>query len=201
MYVDYEGMPVQAKQMRETGKALNQELLNAYTSIGEMHKSWYGKRYNALVEQFNNLVPQLNQMLNTVAYEVPVNLEKIANNYSQADKGQNCTTVVEERPTAIANIAMPNDVGMQFVESEVEEVKNRVSNNFRTAKEKMNEFGMQYEKVKWENSAAAEEFKVQFEKLKSTIISAFDKIEVDFKSLMNQTQQDMQSVESANTVK
>ncbi|MBR6033596.1 MAG: WXG100 family type VII secretion target [Clostridia bacterium] len=201
MYVDYEGMPAQAKQMRETGKSLNQELLQAYASIGDMHKSWYGKRYNALVEQFNNLIPQLNQMLTTVAYEVPVNLEKIANNYSQADKGQNCTTVVDEKPTSIANLSMPNDVGMHFVESEVEEVKNKVSNNFRNAKERMNEFGTQYEKIRWENSAAAEEFKVQFEKLKSTIISAFDQIEADFKSLMNQTQQDMQNVESANTVK
>ena len=60
--VDYEAMPSQANQMRNYGQELNTELTNAYNSISEMHNSWYGKRYNSLVEQFNKMAPDINEL-------------------------------------------------------------------------------------------------------------------------------------------
>ena len=91
-HVDYEAMPRQAKAMREYALELNSELRAAYTNIGEMHNSWYGVRYNELVKDFNELIPQINDLLKLVVTEIPFAVETVANNYAQADKGQNVTS-------------------------------------------------------------------------------------------------------------
>ena len=56
--VDYEAMPGQANEMRGHGRQLNTELSKVYSSVEEMHNSWYGKRYNELVKSFNEIIPQ-----------------------------------------------------------------------------------------------------------------------------------------------
>ena len=44
--VNYEAMPALARQVRKYAQDLNTELVNAYTSIADMHNSWYGKRWD-----------------------------------------------------------------------------------------------------------------------------------------------------------
>ena len=63
--VDYEAIPAQAQQMRTYGQDLNNELTTAYQSIADMHNSWYGQRYNALVKEFNNIIPQIKNQRNS----------------------------------------------------------------------------------------------------------------------------------------
>ena len=75
--VDYEAIPGQAAQMRSLGQALNSEMTTAYQSVAAMHESWYGIRYNALVKEFNNLIPIINEMLKLVVQEIPFALETI----------------------------------------------------------------------------------------------------------------------------
>ena len=198
--VNYEALPGQAKQMRETGKNLNAELKKAYESIGSMHSSWYGKRYNELVTEFNKIIPQINQILELVVGEVPFTLETVANNYSQADRGTKVTQAVKEAPSKISELPTPNDVGMKFVTENVSSVQKSVSENFNRAKEHMNSIEAQYKKIEWK-SEASEAFKSAFDRLKTTIVSSFDNINASFTKLMNQTLQDIQSTENANTVK
>ena len=199
MNVDYEAIPGQAKQMRSYGQELNTELTNAYKSITNMHNSWYGKRYNALVKEFNELAPELNEMLELVVGEIPIALETIANNYAQADKGSKATSAAKTSPKKITNIAAPNDVGMKFLTSDVTAVKTKVSTNFKNAKQKMNTIESTYNKIKWQ-SEASEAFKAKFTKLKQSIIQSFDNIESSFSKLMQQTLEDIQATETANTV-
>ena len=198
--VDYEALPRQAKQMRESGKKLNSELKKAYASIGTMHRSWYGKRYNDLVSEFNRILPQINQILELVVGEIPFTLETVANNYSQADKGSKVTQAVKEAPNKIATLSVPNDVGMKFVEGDVASVQKSVSDNFNNAKEQMNSIDAQYKKIAWK-SDASEAFKASFTKLKTNILKSFDEINSSFTKLMNQTKDDIKKTESANTVK
>ena len=200
MSVDYEAMPKQAKQMRAYGKQLNTEMTNAYKSVTDMHNSWYGKRYNELAKEFNKLTAEINDMLNLVVAEIPYALETIANNYSQADRGQNATTAVRETPRKISNITISNDVGMKFVTSNVASIQKSVSTNFKNAKEQMNKIETEYAKIKWQ-SEASETFKSKFTKLKTSIVTAFENINSSFTKLMEQTQQDIEKAEKANTVK
>lgn len=197
--VDYEKMPSEAKQMRQEGNSLNNEMTNAYNNIKEMHSSWYGKRYNELVKLFNNMVPQLNELLELVVREIPSTLETIANNYSQADRGQNATTVDNTSAKKIENIPITEDVGMRFITSTVESIQQQVETNFQNAVEQMNKIESIFNKVTWE-SEAADAFKSKFAKLKSNIIESFNNIKSQFTKLMNQTKEDVQSAESANTV-
>ena len=199
MTVDYEALPGQANQMRTYGQELNKELTAAYTSIENMHSSWYGQRYNALVKEFNNIVPQINEMLELVVGEIPFALETIANNYAQADTGSRVTGAAKTAPNKIANLPTSNDVGMKFLTSEVTTVKANVSANFNNAKEKMNTVESAYSKIQWQ-SEASEAFKVKFTKLKGEIVSAFETIESQFTKLMQQTLDDIQATENANTV-
>ena len=197
--VDYEAMPKQAKQMRSYGQQLNTQMTNAYKSIEKMHNYWYGKRYNELVKQFNNLTTQINEMLTLVVTDIPYALETVANNYSQADRGTNATAAQKTSPKKITNLTIHNDVGMKFVTSNVESVQKSVSTNFKNAKDQMNKIQAEYTKIKWQ-SEASEAFKSKFNKLKQNIISSFENIESQFTKLMTQTKNDIEKTEKANTV-
>ena len=200
MNVDYEAMPNQAKQMRAQGKELNNELVGAYKKISDMHNCLYGKRYNSLVKEFNDVAPKINELLELVVTDIPSALETVANNYSQADKGSNVTSVSKEGPKKITTISQSNDVGMKFLTSEVSNTQKEVSNSFKKSKEKMNTIEAEYGKIKWE-SEAADAFKAKFKKLKADIVTAFDNIDSQFTKLMEQTKTDIQNAENANTVK
>lgn len=197
--VDYEAIPSQAKQIREYGQQLNTQVTTAYNNIDNMHSSWYGKRYNELVKQFNSLTSKINDMLTLVVTDIPYALETVANNYSQADKGVNATSAQKTAPKKLSNITIHNDTGMKFITSNVAEVQNKVSNNFKNAKDQMNKIDQVYSKITWQ-SEAADAFKTKFTKQKKEVISAFENIESQFSKLMTQTQEDIQSAETANTV-
>lgn len=199
MNVDYEAIPGQAQQMRALGQELNAGMTTAYQSITDMHSVWYGKRYNALVQEFNNLIPQVNEMLDLVVGQIPFALETVANNYAQADRGSNVTGASKTEPKKIANIPMSNDVGMKFLTSEVSSIQAKVSNNFKNAREKMNTIEGTYSKIQWQ-SEASDAFAAKFKKLKGEIVAAFENIDSQFVKLMNQTQEDIQATENANTV-
>ena len=198
-HVDYEAMPRQAKAMREYALELNSELRAAYTNIGEMHNSWYGVRYNELVKDFNELIPQVNDLLKLVVTEIPFAVETIANNYAQADKGQNVTSAEETSANNIENLPITNDVGMRFMTSDVANTQRNVSAKFDSSKELMNKIESEYNRVDWQ-SEASESFKARFEKLKNDILSAFDNINNEFSKLMTQTQEDIENTEKSNTV-
>lgn len=198
-HVDYEAMPRQAKAMREYALELNSELRAAYTNIGEMHNSWYGVRYNELVKDFNELIPQINDLLKLVVTEIPFAVETVANNYAQADKGQNVTSAEETSANNIENLPITNDVGMRFMTSDVANTQRNVSEKFDASKELMNKIEAEYNRVEWQ-SEASESFKARFNKLKNDILMAFDNINNEFSKLMTQTQQDIETTEKANTV-
>ena len=198
-HVDYEAMPRQAKAMREYALELNNELRTAYSNVGEMHNSWYGVRYNELVKDFNELIPQVNDLLKLVVTEIPFAVETIANNYAQADKGQNVTSAEETSANNIENLPITNDVGMRFMTAEVANTQRSVSEKFDAAKELMNKIEAEYNRVEWQ-SEASESFKARFNKLKNDILMAFDNINNEFSKLMTQTQQDIETTEKANTV-
>ena len=198
-HVDYEAMPRQAKAMREYALELNSELRAAYTNIGEMHNSWYGVRYNELVKDFNELIPQINDLLKLVVTEIPFAVETVANNYAQADKGQNVTSAEETSANNIENLPITNDVGMRFMTSDVANTQRNVSAKFDSSKELMNKIESEYNRVDWQ-SEASESFKARFEKLKNDILSAFDNINNEFSKLMTQTQEDIENTEKSNTV-
>ena len=195
-HVDYEAMPRQAKAMREYALELNSELRAAYTNIGEMHNSWYGVRYNELVKDFNELIPQINDLLKLVVTEIPFAVETVANNYAQADKGQNVTSAEETSANNIENLPITNDVGMRFMTSDVANTQRNVSAKFDSSKELMNKIESEYNRVDWQS----ESFKARFEKLKNDILSAFDNINNEFSKLMTQTQEDIENTEKSNTV-
>ena len=198
-HVDYEAMPRQAKAMREYALELNNELRTAYSNVGEMHNSWYGVRYNELVKDFNELIPQVNDLLKLVVTEIPFAVETIANTYAQADKGQNVTSAEETSANNIENLPITNDVGMRFMTAEVANTQRSVSEKFDASKELMNKIEAEYNRVEWQ-SEASESFKARFNKLKNDILMAFDNINNEFSKLMTQTQQDIETTEKANTV-
>ena len=198
--VDYEAIPRQAMSMRTHGKELNNEIFAAYQSIEEMHKSWYGKRYNSLVEELNKIIPNLNELLELVVDDLPFTLETVANNYALADTGSGVARAAKETPKKLSNLSSSSEIGMKFVTTEVEAIQQTVSRNFENAKGKMDEIQAEYAKISWQ-SEAADAFKARFQKLKTEIVRSFEELKSQFTTLMNQTKDDIQRTESANTIK
>ena len=197
--VDYESIPGQAAQMRTYGQELNTEITTAYKSVDDMRNSWYGKRYNSLIKEFNGITDKLNELLELVVGEIPYALETIANNYSQADCGSNVVRAQNTAPNKIANISESTAVGLKFITTEVAAVQSSVSTNFDNAKGKMDTIETAYNAIAWE-SEASEAFRTKFVKLKADIVAAFDNIKTQFGTLMTQAQDDIQSAETSNTV-
>ncbi len=197
--VDYFAIPARANEMREQGKELNDEITKVYATVAEMHEHWYGERYNELVKAFNRMIPSLNDLLKLVVTDFPITLETVANNYSQVDRGVPATIVKNDLPKNITELPIIEDVGMRFITASVEEERQRVQNNFVRAKELMNEIEVTFKLIQWE-SQAADVFKAKFTKLKNEIVLSLDETNAQFGKLMEQTQQDIQSAENANTV-
>ncbi len=197
--VDYEALPGNARRMREYGKQLNTEMTKTYSNVREMHNDWYGDRYNDLVKAFNNLTTLVNDMLRLVVKDIPSSLETVANNYSMADRGTNATVVSDETPLPVENLPIVQDVGMRFLSSNVETRKNEINSYFENAKNIMANIETEYKTIQWQ-SEASEAFKVKFNKLKSDIITSFDSIKTQFTNSMEQTREDIERAEQANTV-
>ena len=195
MSVDYEGIPAKARIIRTQGQELNNEITNAYTSIANMHSSWYGKRYNELAILFNNLIPEVNELLTLTVQEIPFALETVANSYSQADSGENVANVERTEPKAVPTLAIPSDVGMKFISNEVNNIKDKVSTNFKNARSKMDEIESTYRQIDWQ-SEASETFSAKFTNLKRKIIVAFEEIETQFTNLMAEALNDIQNTET-----
>lgn len=196
---DYEAIARNAKEIRNYAQELNNELTTGYQRITDMHNVWYGQRYNSLVGEFNNIIPQLNELLDLVVGDIPFTLETIANNYSQSDKGANVTSAQKTAPNRIMDIAIHNDVGMRFITEEVESIQSQVVSNLDNAKSKMETIDSTYRQIPWK-SEAAEAYESTLTRLKNEIIASFENIKSQFTKLMSQTQQDVQSAETSNTV-
>lgn len=197
--VDYEAMPGHARTIRESALELNSEMRAVYSKIGEMHNAWYGVRYNELVKDFNDMIPNVNDLLELVVTEIPFALENIANNYAESDKGQSIVSAEETPANKIENLPIINDVGLRFMTADVANTQREVSAKFDSLKEIMNNIGAEYDKVVWD-SEASEQFKARFNKIKNDIISSFDNINNQFVKLMTETQEDIENTEKANTV-
>ncbi len=197
--VNYGEMAVQAKKIREDGKQLNDQIVKAYAYLSEMHEFWYGKRYNKLVMAFNNMVPQLNEMLSLVVYKLPYSLELISNNYSMVDRKQKETVEIDEEPNRIKEIEITNDPGLRFLSDQVISIQQKISKCFEIAKDQMNEIEIEYKRILWE-SESADIFEEKFSEIKEKITAFFANINTEFKDLMQQTEDDLEKAEKINNV-
>lgn len=197
--VNYGEMAIQAKRIREDGKQLNEQIVKAYTYLSDMHEFWYGKRYNKLVMAFNNMVPQLNEMLSLVVYKLPYSLELISNNYSMVDRKQKETAEIDEEPNRIKEIEITNDPGLRFLSDQVISIQQKISKCFEIAKDQMNEIEIEYKRILWE-SESADIFEEKFSEIKEKITAFFANINTEFKDLMQQTEDDLEKAEKINNV-
>lgn len=197
--VDYDEIPIESKSIRGYAKEINSNLIEVYKEVADMHAHWYGKRYNELVEKFNNLVPQLNQFLELIVGEVPCMYEKIANNFSEVDINQNVTTSQEEPVIKLTKNPIINDVGMRYIEEEVTVAEKSIVSILHDTIDTMeiiNRTVSQMELV----CDGAEEFNSQFSKLTDTFKQVLNNIETQFNMLMEQDRNLMKEAEKDSTV-
>ena len=197
--VDYGEIPIESKSIRGYAKEINSNLIEVYKEVADMHAHWYGKRYNELVEKFNNLVPQLNQFLELIVGEVPCMYEKIANNFSEVDINQNVTTSQEEPVIKLTENPIINDVGMRYIEEEVTVAEKSIVSILHDTIDTMeiiNRTVSQMELV----CDGAEEFNSQFSKLTDTFKQVLNNIETQFNMLMEQDRNLMKEAEKDSTV-
>lgn len=197
--VDYDEIPIESKSIRGYAKEINSNLIEVYKEVADMHAHWYGKRYNELVEKFNNLVPKLNQFLELIVGEVPCMYEKIANNFSEVDINQNVTTSQEEPVIKLTVNPIINDVGMRYIEEEVTVAEKSIVSILHDTIDTME---IIYRTVSQMELVCdgAEEFNSQFSKLTDTFKQVLNNIETQFNMLMEQDRNLMKEAEKDSTV-
>ena len=196
--VDYEAMPKQAASMRQKGKEINSEIVAAYKEVENMHGAWYGVRYNALVVEFNKIVPGVNELLELVVDQIPSALEQVARNYALADRGDaSGIQVNKENPQRIVDLSLFNDEGMLFNETRVLETLSNVQKNFKNSIDRMSEYEIEYSKISWQ-SEAADAFRSKFNKLKTDVTNSFENLNTQFTKIMGEAKADYENTDRAN---
>lgn len=198
--IDYENIPSQSGNIRNTALELNGRLTAVYKKVTEMHAHWYGKRYNELVTKFNELVPQLNQFLEVIVAEVPYMFEGIANNFSEVDIQQNIATARKESYKKIEEIPVIDDVGMRYIQEEVANVQTEILSDFASAKELMDSMQKTVQQIVLECDGA-DEFRSQFRTLTNAFKQVLDNVEAQFTELMNKDREAIETAEKSNTTK
>lgn len=188
IHASFEKFPNDARRMRECGQELNSQLKTAYTNVENMHSVWRGEKYQLLVQDFNNIIPQINQLLELVVGTIPFLLEDTANGYARANELPNVTTAEQTAPNMIVEISSGKDEGMDYQEAEVLSIKETVSSNIENAKEKMNEIYNICQQIDWE-SMAGTNYKDKVREAKNKIITSFENIKSDFEKYMNQSKE------------
>ena len=195
----YEEMPAQASNLRERAQGVNSQLTAVYNSLVELHNSWYGTRYNELLKEFNRIRPVLNDNLKILVGDMPYTLELEANNLSTVDRVGNVVAAQYTAPVEIAELSIPSDAGIRFLQADVESVQSDITGNFDTVLSLMGEIeticgGIVYV------SAAGETMLDRFISIKNNIVTSIDEVKGAFTTLMNQTIEDVNATETANTI-
>lgn len=193
----YHEMPGKASELREAGLELNRQVVAVYNAVNEMRVHWSGARYNELSTAFNELRPLFNSILGLVVGTFPTTIEQVANNYAVVDTGAKICEVKEEPLIVFSDVEQTNASEFRFIQSEVEQVKNNVTQNFKYMIEQMNTIDSIIGQIPWDSDAATT-FRETFVQLKDQIISKIDDVQVKFDTSMNQTIADVQRSENAN---
>lgn len=199
--VDYKKLPGYANEMRSTGRKLNQAMTKAYTEIGNLQRSWYGVRYDALVKECNKIIPDINSMLDLVVDTIPYTLQTVAKNYAGVDQSSTAAPS-NQKATKITNVKESGKDTLKFMEGNVQTAKTTIFNQFKTASNEMDAIENIFNsKIKnaWKSDAATS-YASKFKQLKSSISTSIKNIQQSFDKLVQQTIQDMGQTEKANTV-
>ena len=197
--IDYENLPSQSNNIRNLAITLNERLNDVYINIGKMHEYWYGNRYNDMVTRFNSIIPQMNQFLEVIVTEVPYIIESIANNFSEVDIQQKVSAEQKSGVQTIQTLQVTKDVGMRYIEKEVENIKAIIKEEFNEIRNIMEEINgiMRQTIIECENSG---EFKSQFNRLSKSFNQSINNIEIRFIELMENARRQMGDAERLNTV-
>lgn len=179
---------------------INDRILDVYKQVAEMHTHWYGKRYNELVSKFNELAPQFNKFLEVIVSQIPYMFDAIANDFSGIDIQQNVATARKEGYKSIQEIQIFNDVGMRYLQSEVDPYRTEIVSDFRSAKELMDSMQKNVEQIILQCDGA-DEFRSQFRNLVSSFKQVLDNVESQFVELMNKDREQIEKAEKLNTTK
>lgn len=196
--VDYKELQRSASTMREGGSSLMSTMQQAFAKIGAMSSAWYGKRYNMLVDEFNKVIPALNEISQLTMVDFPNALDTIAVNYARADM-EELSLNQSDASTKINEIQHNQSVGLRFITAEVESVHGDIKTSFENAAEQLNNIESICNSLPW-TSEAQEAFVAKFKSLKGQIQQAFDNIINAFNTLVDGAKSDMAATESANTI-
>lgn len=194
-----EKFPDIAAKIRAFGQQLNSEFKTAYNNIDTMRADWYGQRYNDLIGSFNSLTQTINDMLTLVVTDVPFNLETVANNYSNWDKGSNACNAQQTPIEKIQSIGESTATGIRFIFASVSSTQAQVSANFDKAKGFMDSIDTVLKSIVWE-SDSAKVFKEKFATMKQNINESIAEIKDAFVKSISKTSEEMQAAEKANTL-
>jgi len=197
--VDYNVLQQKAGEIREEGRTLMSGMRDAFTKIGGMSSAWYGKRYNMLVDEFNKIIPSLNEISRLTMVDFPNALDAIAVNYARADMAEGFAPKQSDDIIQITEIAHSQATGLRFVTSEVETVHGEIKTCFTNANSQLESIDGTCNSLPW-TSEAQEAFVATFKNLKTQIQQSFDTIINAFNTLIEGVKSDMQATEDANTI-
>lgn len=198
--VDYENIPLKAKNMRDYAKQINEKLLDIYQKLMDMHNYWYGSKYNELINGYNRIIPGFNQFLETIVLELPSTFETIANNISNVDIQKNITTVQKDTPKKITEVSVGKESELKYVKTEVEKIQQVIEKDFKETCSLIENISKIVDQIGITCNDFTE-YKTQINKLAKVYSEKINIIIKEFSIYMSTVKNQMELVEKANTTK
>lgn len=195
---NYTEIPGIASQMASEGADISRLISDAYRQVDELKSTWKGLRYNSVIAEFNNIIPNINELEDLIITEIPTELGIVAKNYAAVDGGS-APAVSEGSKTATQEISNAETEVLTFDVGVAQSVLEVVKSNFQTVQDKLDTYKTQFDSLDWD-SPAAENFASRFTSLTNSIRESMSNVCSSFEKSMTQAAEDMQKADSANNV-
>ena len=198
----FEEMSSLAGTVNSMGGDVRNYFKAAYTRLQNMSADWYGTRYNELMRSFNGELRNLvNQMIDLTEHIIPVEIEKIRNNYARVNGDALVNRIADVKPEQISEIPMSETASLHFDDAKVEEAKKEVLNNFMNADERVGDIKSSINSMSSWEGEASETFNRKINELQASINKAIEEIKTQFNSAMEAASKDYNLAENKNSNK
>ena len=203
VHVEYAALHTIGKELYEIAETEIKSVLKSVYEIDipslNTNAAWRGKRYNLLVKEFNNIIPQCQETIKLVGQDIPSTIYGIANNYANFDQEtQRANDAVIEDIT-LPEIQIGDETALYFDSVRVEESRDGIVKKFAQVMAGIDAYEQKYNTRNWEGSAE-QAFTTMIKKTREELQTIFDTLSTQFSTLMLQTVEDMTGTENANTV-
>ena len=196
-YANYESFNTYAEKIANRGELAYTRVKEAYEALADLNKAdgWKGVRYDSVVESFNSMVTEFNNIFSDVQEKIPKSLQTIASQFAAFDTSS--ITKTDTDSDTISSITKSGTTALTWNETNVTAAQTKINTKFNSAKVDIDAIetivvGMSKD---W-SGESYDNLLGKIQSYKTKVDTSLDNLMTDFKTYMDQAKEDFNSAET-----